>query len=665
MSELKGYSPLPAISKNAKYITIFLFVIGGAVRLWIAFQPISELEYKIIPDDSFYYFQTARHIAAGNGSTFDGTSRHNGYHPLWMILMLPIYAAVPDDISQPGPMSAIRAIMLLGIALDLAAAYFVFLIAAYFTKSANLAILAAALRLLDPYAVMHSVDGLETPLLGLMIAAALFASKSQIMGTPMTKSRSAILGVLLGLLMLSRTDAVFFAGTLLIVLLFAAQNKRAAFVKIFRAGVIASIIVMPWLLFSKLYIGTWGQSSSDAAPYVSHVAFVHYYGASEGIPWLHGIRNQIRFALSQGLHLSPLGFLILPSAAIFMMWMFFGKRRTRWILLFIAPTAYCLSLFVIHAGWRWMVRDWYFAPLYLFISIFVPMLLSEAIVKFPGLKNIAPIIFGLAITVSFAVKGYGDWQTGLWPAQKGGMKAAGDTRKMLPAGTKIGSTDAGVAGYFGPPGLVNLDGVVNESARRAILDGRLLQYCIDNGITVVGIRERMQIPEIMGGNFQLYLYPGPLGYLEIRKSPYEMPKRFAPQDGIIKPGEIEFAKYLLSGWSRPETENNISFSWATAETASIVAAFPENTATMEITLKPFLHAKCPQRKMDVIIDDELVASFDLQQGWQKLFARIGNVKKMGIIKFRFTPPPDYSFSAAGIKNDLRKPAAAFHSIRIY
>src|SRR6185437_1388760 len=42
-------------------------------------------------DDSFYYYRTAQHIVAGDGSTFDGINFTNGYHPLWMTLLLPIF----------------------------------------------------------------------------------------------------------------------------------------------------------------------------------------------------------------------------------------------------------------------------------------------------------------------------------------------------------------------------------------------------------------------------------------------------------------------------------------------------------------------------------------------------------------------------------------------
>ena len=37
-------------------------------------------------DDYFYYLRVARHIAAGQGSTYDGAHLTNGYHPLWMLV---------------------------------------------------------------------------------------------------------------------------------------------------------------------------------------------------------------------------------------------------------------------------------------------------------------------------------------------------------------------------------------------------------------------------------------------------------------------------------------------------------------------------------------------------------------------------------------------------
>ncbi len=42
----------------------------------------------IFEDDAYFYFQIARNILDLNQSTFDGISTTNGYHPLWMAILV-------------------------------------------------------------------------------------------------------------------------------------------------------------------------------------------------------------------------------------------------------------------------------------------------------------------------------------------------------------------------------------------------------------------------------------------------------------------------------------------------------------------------------------------------------------------------------------------------
>jgi hypothetical protein len=46
-------------------------------------------------DDFFYYAQVARNLATGHGSTFDSIHLTNGYHPLWMLVILLLYKLFP------------------------------------------------------------------------------------------------------------------------------------------------------------------------------------------------------------------------------------------------------------------------------------------------------------------------------------------------------------------------------------------------------------------------------------------------------------------------------------------------------------------------------------------------------------------------------------------
>lgn len=75
-----------------------LFLVGvvayGILFAWYLLSRFDLLNLirDVNNDDSFYYFQIARHLAAGWFSTFDGgITLTNGYHPLWMLLITPFY----------------------------------------------------------------------------------------------------------------------------------------------------------------------------------------------------------------------------------------------------------------------------------------------------------------------------------------------------------------------------------------------------------------------------------------------------------------------------------------------------------------------------------------------------------------------------------------------
>jgi hypothetical protein len=59
-------------------------------RLWFtAVAPLDRVLASFM-DDAYYYFGVARNIAEGFGSTFNGVDQTNGYHPLWLALLIPV-----------------------------------------------------------------------------------------------------------------------------------------------------------------------------------------------------------------------------------------------------------------------------------------------------------------------------------------------------------------------------------------------------------------------------------------------------------------------------------------------------------------------------------------------------------------------------------------------
>lgn len=71
-------------------------------------------------DDAYYYFKVAQNISEGYGSTFDGINLTNGYHPLWLLICVPIFSLARFDLILPlrvlmvvmGVLSAVTSVMI-------------------------------------------------------------------------------------------------------------------------------------------------------------------------------------------------------------------------------------------------------------------------------------------------------------------------------------------------------------------------------------------------------------------------------------------------------------------------------------------------------------------------------------------------------------------------
>src|SRR5262247_155595 len=68
-------------------------------------------------DDAFYYLGVARNLVAGKGCTFDGIHATNGFHPLWLGTLIPVFALFKDDTT------ALRAVMAIQIVLTVLGAF--------------------------------------------------------------------------------------------------------------------------------------------------------------------------------------------------------------------------------------------------------------------------------------------------------------------------------------------------------------------------------------------------------------------------------------------------------------------------------------------------------------------------------------------------------------
>ena len=86
-------SPSPRTPSGAGALpAAALAVWVGALVAYLAL-PLRGLLVRVVPDDALFYLEIARNGAAGTFSSFDGLVRTNGYHPLWMLMLVPIAGA--------------------------------------------------------------------------------------------------------------------------------------------------------------------------------------------------------------------------------------------------------------------------------------------------------------------------------------------------------------------------------------------------------------------------------------------------------------------------------------------------------------------------------------------------------------------------------------------
>src|SRR5712692_4531725 len=72
--------------RTDRWLMLALALYALAVGLWVLANGV-----RITQEDGFYYLKIAQNIAGGAGSTFDGAHPTNGYHPLWLLCLVPLF----------------------------------------------------------------------------------------------------------------------------------------------------------------------------------------------------------------------------------------------------------------------------------------------------------------------------------------------------------------------------------------------------------------------------------------------------------------------------------------------------------------------------------------------------------------------------------------------
>ena len=520
----------------------------------------------VIYDDAFYYFQIARNLAEGKFSTFDGgITRTNGYHPLWLFLVTPFYWVFDKEAA----LFAIKAfeIMLVagGVALVTAAARL--------ARMPWYLMFAALPMLYQQYGLLLGMEAAAALfMLGLfLLTVCLFARSSARWKWPLAAVAFALPWVRLEYI------AISLAVTAALCLIEWSRRESTAPSPVQGDG---EGLGAPerGLAHSVLAMHT-------VAPLLGAVAGILVYFAYNGIVfggvtpvsgatklmWSQRLWEQeggYRFVQNfrDVLQIPAFGYELLVAleicAYVVLVWWFARRSRGRTDRLLLAFLVCVFGLAVGHLAKfaqtvltmhpYWGNDAWYFVPAYLLKTLIVPVRCYVAIhlirrildPRSPQAANVLSV--GIVVVGAVFLLTKADF-TG--PFRYVDRESESTRQKwmdtsymgvqvmdrVLPEDSVVGSSDAGVIGYFSRFPVVNLDGLVNSYGYlRARKEGTEAAFYQRYGIThfanmfqeqgrVLQLLEPSSggaIADIAVGNGRQHLEPSSGGAILFEGSPY-------------------------------------------------------------------------------------------------------------------------------------------------
>jgi len=465
-------------------------------------------------DDAYYYLGVARSLARGAGSTFDGINPTNGYHPLWCWLLVPIFLLADD------PGTGVRLAGLLWftvVALASAALWW----ALRPRTGPEGAVIAAAVLGLQPVIALglRWPNGLETPLYAALIALFIGAFERTLgPGRPLPRTQLFLaLGVLLGLVVLARLDAVslaIVAALLLAAHLWPRYGFRAALLRIGALTAAACLVAGPSLVWnivrfehpmpvSGRILSLQAEQEREAYGGAASLRFLKlrawYAGVSIPVLAARGFVEGIpggEMAHGRGAALGA----TFAGASALLLAVALARRRRAGPVSSDAVTllaAFCFLHYCVYALWLWTAEEEQYRLYYFLPEI---MLLAGATggALGPGVKGawIRPVLrrslvaacllllvvrLVRATTESIATK---ESNPGPVATSKGRIYAW--LPRVLPPDAVLGAENTGRIGYFTRLPVVNLDGLINDQRLvEAIRDGRKDLYILQSPIRYI------------------------------------------------------------------------------------------------------------------------------------------------------------------------------------
>lgn len=472
-------------------------------------------ETNLISDDAYYYFTIARHVAQGLGPSFDGLAITNGFHPLWLLVLTPLYNWFPHDLWLP-----VRAALSLTVLFDLISGRVIYDLLRR-CAGARVALGAAAAWFLLPPTALLGLQGMEGALSTLLMLLLLrHLAGNDAATAPLTWRRAVVSGAWLGCAGLARTDNLPAAGLAMTAVVLLSPHggrvwNRLGWLAV--AAGMALIVMSPWFGWNLRHFGTIMQVSGQVKLEIHEL-----FG---GLPWgwgevglatitiLHMLFAPLlvtakylcgeqfdggRFALPVGLASQALVLLLLAQATTTL------RRSHRWRDLILVYPATYLAVHTCLFGVIWRsYATWYAHTFFAFLIVLLAACIGHAIAR-PQEHRRRQLWWVLAPTLLLCLFQLGQYPLfvsriplGAHGPEKQFRPPLDRLKAQLPAGARLGAFDAGALGYVAElyPGfsVVNLDGLVNNGIFQAYREGRYAEWVLSHVQIVVQDLKRARL----------------------------------------------------------------------------------------------------------------------------------------------------------------------------
>lgn len=191
--------------KHFHWFELALIALVMGVHIYAAFSAPHNFSTRwFTRDDAYYYFKVAQNISEGRGSTFDGINLTNGYHPLWMLVCVPIFALARFDLILP-----LRILIVVMAALSVTTSVLLFRLLKKATGE-PIAMLAASFWALNM--LVHSIitqQGMETGVVALSAVLLLYLLQKTESKKQLATADLVILALAALFVIFSRLDGIF------------------------------------------------------------------------------------------------------------------------------------------------------------------------------------------------------------------------------------------------------------------------------------------------------------------------------------------------------------------------------------------------------------------------------------------------------------------------